>query len=592
MQWRYVGYWLVSSFIACNSTFAQDNSQQGQPSWKRDFWLASQNSQQKVLSWQFGNQGSMPQHVPLGSLWKLFIYSYSIDQALPDRLYQCQAGKNAAIGDEYCCSKSEAIGRDVALARSCGAYFSPKRLQLSADDWQRYWQQKAPDVKWLHTLTNMQPQTQVSVQDILTALNGMSPNSIMHSRQALLGRLLQPQWSAILPPLGGAYRFKTFTWRHPQYSGAYFGGAAGWLANGTAFWLGGAGSSRDVLMRALPILAQSLPTSMNYHNAFDDECVVVHYFKRYPIQNIHRLGDSNQAISSGRLRGQYVVAFTNNNHINIESNGELSLENNHGVMQLWGKLELQEYLARVIDREADAKITEAAKALSIAARSYLYQNAQFHQGCWQIDDDSRTQRVSPMPPTVKAKSVVAFTEGLSLTGSPIYFHQNKNSTNVLSWKTAANHAAQGSNYLALLHDAYPNASWRLSNSAEQCQHLTSAENYVKNNLTQVHRLLNGVNGLEPVKGFKVCRLDYGNPYADQQSMSVYVRDWRNENDRITLWHEYLHLALRYHPNGVNEAYIEKISRQLAQSLSLNTSTTEITPVNAYHLPAKRIHNAQ
>lgn len=549
--------------LACGQLAYAEQSRQD---WRNDWWLASQTPQQNTMQWLAGDTKIAPASVPLGSLWKLFVYNYSIDNGLPDKPYQCRAGKAAAVGDEYCCSQDETITRDVALARSCGAYFAPQRLNIDAKKWQQYWQKQVPEVAWLHNLNNMQPQTQRSVQAILTALQGLPPNSVAQSRQALLGRLLQPQWSGVLPSLGGAYRFKTYTWQHPQYAGAYFGGGAGWLADGTIFWLGGTGSSREVLLKAAPTLAQRLPISEHTQHKFDEACVAVHYFKRYPIAKISLVGQPKAQVNSGTLRGQYAVKFSNGNTLPIQSNGELSLVNSQGKPQIWGKLGLQEYVARVVDREADARQTEAAKALSIAARSYVFQNAQFHQGCWQINDDSRTQRVSPNPASAAAKTVAAITEDLTLTGSPIYYHQNKSAANTLNWQAAVKRGELGDNYLAMLHEAYPNASWRLNGQAQQCQRLPQAEQYVQQNSAEIQRRMSNILGFEPVQGLKICQLDYGNPYSDQQTMSMFVRDWRSENDRITLWHEYLHLALRFHPNGGDEALIESTARQLAQVL--------------------------
>ncbi len=546
------------------------HAEQPKKDWKNDWWLASQNSQHNTLQWLAGDAKTAPASVPLGSLWKLFVYHYSIDNGLPDKPYQCHAGKAAAVGDEYCCSQDETITRDVALARSCGAYFAPQRLNIDAKKWQQYWQKQAPEVAWLHNLNNMQPQTQSSVQAILTALQALSPNSVAQSRQALLGRLLQPQWSGVLPSLGGAYRFKTFTWQHPQYAGAYFGGGAGWLADGTVFWLGGTGSSREVLLKAAPTLARRLPISEHKQHKFDEACVAVHYFKRYPIAKISLVGQPKAQVNSGTLRGQYAVKFSNGNALPIQSNGELSLVNSQGKPQIWGKLGLQEYVARVVDREAYARQTEAAKALSIAARSYVFQNARFHQGCWQIDDDSRTQRVSPNPASAAAKTVAAMTEDLTLTGSPIYYHQNQSAANTLNWQAAVKRGELGDSYLAMLHEAYPNASWRLNGQAQQCQRLPQAEQYVQQNSAEIQRSVRNIAGFEPVQGLKICQLDYGNPYSDQQTMSMFVRDWRSENDRITLWHEYLHLALRFHPNGGDEDLIESTARQLAQDLVKET----------------------
>ena len=165
-----------------------------------------------------------------------------------------------------------------------------------------------------------------------------------------------------------------------------------------------------------------------------------------------------------------------------------------------------------------------------------------------------------------AKTVVAMTEDLTLTGSPIYYHQNKSAANTLNWQAAVKRGALGGNYLAMLHEAYPNASWRLNGQAQQCQHLPQTEQYVQQNSAEIQRRVSSIAGFEPVQGLKICQIDYGNPYSDQQTMSMFVRDWRNENDRITLWHEYLHLALRFHPNGGDEELIESTARQLAQGL--------------------------
>lgn len=563
--------------------------------WRTEWWLASQPRTAGEMAWLVGDGKNLPIEVPLGSLWKLLMYIYQQEQALPDKPYVCHAGKAAQQGDEYCCIHDEPVTRNTALARSCGAYFQPQRLAINADDWQGFWQQKTPQIAWVQQLDNLRPQTTVPVRDILAILNSATPTTVANARQALLGRLLQPQWSELLPYLGGAYRFKTFTWQHPWYRGAYMGGAAGWLADGTAFWLGGSGGSRAVTQRAAVQLAQALPITPNMVPPIgDNTCVSVRYFRRYPISRIEVMRaegsrtepqNSRTTVANGVLRGDYRVQFTNGNWLTFRSQGELSLTQLQTQPQIWGKLPLQEYVARVVDREADATQTEAAKALSIAARSYVYQNAHFHQGCWQMDDDSRTQRVSPNAASNAARKVAAFTEDLSLTGAPVYYHQNKSADNTLNWQQAVQQAQTGQDYLALLRVAYPQATWRLGASAGQCRRLYPAEQYIAQNLNAVRPMLNAqVPGWEPVNDLKMCELDYGNPYADAQTASIYVRNWRSENDRITLWHEYLHLALRFHPNGQDEAYIEKLARQLTQAARADTQQ---------HLTSgKKVHHAQ
>lgn len=545
-------------------------------------WIVSQQTVNHP-TWLLGHSkqqpNQLPKQVPLGSLWKLWVYTYSLDQNLPDQPYACHAGKQAASGDEYCCTNSESVSRDTALVRSCGAYFQPKRLNIQAAEWQRYWQKQAPDVLWLQHLSNLQPQTQVPVTDILNALNRVPPQIVSQTRETLLGRVLQPQWGEVLPNLGGAYRFKTFTWAHPNLAGAYFGGAAGWLADGTAFWMGGTGGSHRVVQQLSSNLVNRLPPSVQKN---DDQCVSVHYFKRYPIAQISQVTDVNSAgkqaaVLSGNLRGEYRVQFANQQNLVIRSHGELFVQKPaNQPVQIFGRLGLQDYVARVVDREGDAEQTEAARALSIAARSYLIQNAEFHQGCFQIDDDSRYQRVSPNPPTMSARNVAAFTEGLTLTGSPIRYHKTKAAAGLLGWNNAVAQSQQGRSYVQILKQAFPEASWQLTDHRQQCQPLAAAEQYVQRNLSRVGQLMASTEGFEALKSVSVCRLDYGNPYADQQSLNIYVRDWRSQNDRITLWHEYLHLAMRFHPLGQDEAWIEQTARRLTDQLGLSSlSSTEL-----------------
>ena len=129
-----------------HANFAHATPTQSNSQWQQAWWLASQSPQQTIPQWLVGNAQNAPEKVPLGSLWKLIVYSYSLDQNLPDTPYECHIGKNAAVGDEYCCSQNESLYRDLALARSCGAYFEPSRLQLKATEWQQYWQKQAPDI--------------------------------------------------------------------------------------------------------------------------------------------------------------------------------------------------------------------------------------------------------------------------------------------------------------------------------------------------------------------------------------------------------------------------------------------------------------
>ena len=69
-------------------------------------------------------------------------------------------------------------------------------------------------------------------------------------------------------------------------------------------------------------------------------------------------------------------------------------------------------------------------------------------------------------------------------------------------------------------------------------------------------------GYQPVPQITVCLAESGLPFADQAAMRIYVRPLSTEDAQITLAHEYLHLAFAHHPNGRNEAYIERMAQQL------------------------------
>jgi uncharacterized protein YfaQ (DUF2300 family) len=71
-------------------------------------------------------------------------------------------------------------------------------------------------------------------------------------------------------------------------------------------------------------------------------------------------------------------------------------------------------------------------------------------------------------------------------------------------------------------------------------------------------------GFEPTEPPAVCALDYGNPYADRGHLRIYVRGVATPNDRISIAHEYVHLALRFHPGTDDEARVESLARSLVE----------------------------
>ena len=73
----------------------------------------------------------VPGNTPLGSLWKLFVHVYLSAGARSVADYRCTGGDPGE--ESYCCAPGESIGRDEALAKSCGLYFKPRRPRAQAE---------------------------------------------------------------------------------------------------------------------------------------------------------------------------------------------------------------------------------------------------------------------------------------------------------------------------------------------------------------------------------------------------------------------------------------------------------------------------
>lgn len=509
---------LAAALLGCAPALATASGNIG-AAWLRDGELQGRN---------------VPATVPVGSLWKLFTYAQLVDAGASEAPYTCAPGaRKAGDPDHYCCAPGETIGRDAALARSCGAYFEPARLGL-------------PPARW-------QPDTRVAVRELLEAIEAISPAARSAARRALLETSLTGYGREAWPVLGTGIRYKTFSW-------AGMGGGAGWLADGTPFWFGARGSSRGVLRAHAHALAQALPAP-RAAEAGEASCVEVDFFARYPIRAVLREGESTPA-AAGALHGRYRVAFENGNWLRLAARGELALDASNRIS---GRFTLNEYVARVLEREADPAETEAARALAVAARSYLVQNGRFEAGCWRIADSTHTQRVGPNPPGARAMAVAQFTDELVLSGAPVRYHRDRPAANRLAWRDAVERARGGLRFDAILAEAFPAAEIAGLTGREDCRRMDEAEAWLARAAGNWRKHLRGEPGFEPLSGaVRVCALADGHPYADQARLRIYARDWKTREGRLALAHEYLHLAFRFHPSGADEAYIERLARRLLE----------------------------
>lgn len=498
---------------------------------------------------------------PLGSIWKLFVYAYLNDNDLHEPAYRCELVQRE-IDDEYCCDPGASIGRDEALARSCGPYFAPARLGIVAADWSRHWA-AADAPPWLRQLSRLRPDGDVPVADLLQALASVPPAARVAARRALLPVSVRDD--VVLAAFGSGPRFKTWSW---HVGGDNVGGAAGWLADGTPFWFGAAGASRSAL-RGHAGWIEAQWQAHGRADARDDAatrdaqpCIDVDFFSRYPIRSLTR-GDGRVA-PAGALLGRHVAYFRNGSRLRFEATAPMRASIGADGVRLDARLPLEDYVARVVDREGNATETHAARALAVAARTYALQNAAEGEGCRRMADHSRTQRVSPSPPSAAARAAAAFTEDIVVHGAPVRYHADTAGPNVMSWRAAVAASRSGDGFEAILRHAYQGSSLGGWQDGSDCEPMPQAVRWLGERQRRWRELLSGEVGYEPPgEGVQVCQLAYGTPHSDQRRLLIRVRDWQSREGRVTLIHEYLHLAFRHHPRGQDEAYVERWAQRLA-----------------------------
>lgn len=496
---------------------------------------------------------------PLGSLWKLFVHLYVAERGLPAPDYACSG---AAPKDEaFCCAPGGSVGADQALARSCGLFFAPSRLGIDAEDWRAFWASPSAPA-WLLDLSLMAPGTRVTVASLLAALAAVPPRPRQRAERALLDVVVAAQ-PAPARHLGTTLRVKTWTWDHPTRAGAHAGGFAGWLADGTLVWARADGGGQQVLQTWAPALAARFG---EVRAPDESECVVVEFFARYPIHEVVERR-SGAAAPAGLVDGVYRVDFANGRRLDVTSHGALRLARDGGAPALSARLGLNDYVARVVDREAAAKPVEAARALAVAARTWLAQNADRRQGCWRVADDSRAQRVSPNPPSEAARRVAGWTDGLIVAGAPVMYHRSQAGPNTLAWLDAVRLAGRGRAFDEILAAAYPDGRLAALGGAGRadCERLAPVERWLAERATAWRARLHAERGFEPPRRpVAACRLVHGRPFAEAEQNRIHVRGIATTDDRITVVHEYLHLAFRYHPRGLDEEFVERLARELVR----------------------------
>jgi uncharacterized protein YfaQ (DUF2300 family) len=383
----------------------------------------------------------------------------------------------------------------------------------------------------------------------------------MAARRALSPLALRDE--AVIAALGGGPRYKTWSWR---IAGERAGGAVGWRLDGSPFWLSAAGTSRTALRANAAWVAHqwAVPALPDAAALSAQPCVEVSFFQRYAIGSVKR-SDGSLA-PAGPLSGRYQVSFARGTAVSFEAAPGFWLQRNATGTLIRARLPLEDYVARVVDREGDAAEPQAARALAVAARSYLLQNAAEGEACRSIADSSQTQRVSPSPPSPGARAAAAFTDGMVLSGASVGYHGTQAAPGVMAWAEAVADARAGAGFDRILSKAYPSARFADAEARPECLALPQAAQWLAQRRPRWRSALRPLPGYEPPgEELRVCQLQWGTAHSDQREMVIHIREWASREGRVTLIHEYLHLAFRHHPSGRDEALIERLAQQLADS---------------------------
>ncbi|MCM2277203.1 MAG: DUF2300 domain-containing protein [Oligoflexia bacterium] len=498
----------------------------------------------------------------MGSVWKLFVYFYLSENKMQPSRYVCKGEDREEL---FCCKPNGDIGLDEALSKSCGSYFAPARLNITDSSWRSFWVGKIGlHFDWLISLAKLRPGVDVPVVELLQALEKFTryPESFGKINAVLAQVVIDGTARGAVKRLGSSLRVKTFTWDDPSREGKFLGGFAGWLTDGSPVWGRAQGSSAQVLSIWSKRIAEFAETRTPIDS---NECVRVAFFERYPIKEILEL-PSRRVVSGGPLNGKFRVSFSNGNHLDFTSNGELRSEiSRGGAKEVTGRFSVNNYIARVIDREIDRSPLEAARAFGILIRTYLYQNAKKHDGCYAIADSTRMQRVSANPPSAVALKIANWSDRMVIKGvSGVRYHQAIGGPNVLSWARAKDMASRGSFFDEILRASYPSMQLGFAEARSHavCQRLPDAEKWIQRQNRAWLSRLSSISGFQPPERIKVCRSTSAQPYSDSDNNVIYMKYSGDLEDQITAAHEYLHLAFKYHPNGLNEAFIEARAKDL------------------------------
>lgn len=505
----------------------------------------------------------------LGSLWKVFFYTFAVAKDLVLTPYVCADPK---LEDCSCGPVQVSGGIDLqeALIHSCEPAFLMFKNSANAKDWQEYWQQAYGDTAvpiWLSDFDSFAATTRALPEEILFTLSKIRQNQEVFDRlRAALALVPREGTAAALEQdkPSAAVLLKTFT-MGDRVQG-YHGGFAGWLDDATLVWVGA--SHRG----AVTAETWFAPVREQAQVLFGPEIVspgtppvCVGFLQDYPLRIVKDA--RGMTVMRGRLSGSYTAITQRGSTIVFTTRGQVTLSRAQDTPVLSGCFTLEDYIARVVQREGDDLPIAAKKALAITARTYLLDEAKRDDdGSLSIHDDSRKQRVSLTDPSHENLQIAQATQGLVLSG-PVLYHLTERRRGTLTVNDALRQAESGLDEAQILQAAFPAYKiipmWRLAGL--RCDPLVEAAEWLAYNLPAWKSRLAPL-GADLTFPAEVCRSRAAQAYYFGRK--VYVPSFVTTDDQLTVVHEWLHGAFAETPLGGDDVQIEALARELVMGKSV------------------------
>lgn len=497
---------------------------------------------------------------PLGSLWKIFAYSYLVENAQTTP-YHCMGHDQ---NGRYC-SLTKGHGTvdlNTALIHSCELAFQHYQSLIPSPAWRAYWQKVTGNAAppWILDGATFGASLRVKPAQVLNLLANIRLHAA--SWPALDAALTQIAFTGTAKSLtsyGPNTNLKIKTFTMGNSTGGYFGGIAGWVDESTLFWLAGSDKSGRVAKAWFPTVTRLVESGKMMDESPVKICT--QFLERYPLSTVK--DGAGNSVKPGPLVGRFVAKTARGTTVEFESRGDLVLEMKAKRPRLTGCFALEEYIARVVEREGSTLPFEAKKALAIAARTYaLRHGKKLGPGHLGLPDSTDYQRVGLTKPDEKNRRAAHETAGL-IVDADVFYHQDHGNANTMSLKEASRQALAGVGFRQIVQIAYGKKAEPFSRLKDlPCREIKAAGDWLKHNLElwQPRLALVGADKNTP---FKICSLD--GPKALYFDRRIYLQGFDTTEDQITLVHEWLHAALEHTPHGRNEEKIES----LAKSLVLN-----------------------